>query len=490
MISTYTFSPRGREILTIGNKYFERELGQHEIESKSTEQNQTEEKESYQSVNSWKKGMLLDYFAGQEIEEEKKDGEKTKSEFPILGFDTHAISPKGVEMITKGNDLFYRNSTTSKIWKKMTLIDFFKDHLVINALPDAPEEQLPTIKLKTHAISPEEEEIITYKDRFWRRKGEVKDWQTGRLRDYFNEQKIQEGEFPLNYWDIHLFTPRGDEIIIVGDRLWIKNFENNIWQVKTLKEYFGEDFPLEKELEEKNKVEQELEKRRYEMIKEKVMGELIKFFRPELINRFDEVIIFEPLRFSHMMEIVRLQLKEVGKLLEDQEIGFLYTESAVKEIVHVGFDPIYGARPLRRAIQKLIENPISTMIIEGKVKSGDQVLVDFDGNNFVFNIERVELVETEKNIKGKVLNFLCEICANRFKTEVIDNATTICSRCASRQVQETVEEEKNHMNLNNFQTNSQSQEKTFELNQSQETVTNQINNAFQNQSISSFSTIS
>ncbi len=99
--------------------------------------------------------MLLDYFAGQKIEEDKKDGEKTKIEFPTLGFDTHVISPKGVEIITRGAEVFYRTSTTAKVWKKTSLIDYFKDNIVINALPDAPEEQLPTVRLKTHAISPE-----------------------------------------------------------------------------------------------------------------------------------------------------------------------------------------------------------------------------------------------------------------------------------------------------------------------------------------------
>lgn len=428
-ISTYTFSPRGREILTIGNKYFERDqLANPKFEARNSKQ------------NNWKQGMLLDYFAGQQVEEEKQNGEKTKTEFPTLGFDTHVISPKGVEIITKGGEVFYRTSTTAKVWKKMTLIDLFKDNVVINALPDAPEEQLPTVKLKTHAISPEEVEIISYKDRFWKRKGEGKDWQTGYLKDYFAGQKIENGSFPLTHWDIHLFSPAGDELIIVGENIWIKKAGEGGWQVKTLKEYFGEDFPLEEEIEEKNKIESEVDKKRYEIIKNKVMDELRKFFRPELINRFDEVIIFEPLKFVHMMAIVKLQLKGLAKLLEDQDIGFLSTEAAVKEIVRAGFDPIYGARPLRRAIQKLIENPISTMIIEGKVKAGDQILVDFDGENFVFNVEKVELVDTTMIKKEKVKSFLCETCAHRFQTEVVDTATTICSKCASKKVQEVMEE--------------------------------------------------
>jgi len=174
------------------------------------------------------------------------------------------------------------------------------------------------------------------------------------------------------------------------------------------------------------------------------MNELRKFFRPELINRFDEVIIFEPLKFIHMIAIVRLQLKGLTKLLEDQDVGFAYTDGAVKEIVRNGFDPLYGARPLRRAIQKLIENPISTLIIEGKVKPGSQILVDFDGTGFIFKIEKMEMISDQNNKKTeKNKEFKCEKCANQFTTLIVENSTVICSKCASKQVVEMKEEKKN-----------------------------------------------
>lgn len=422
VLSTYTFSPRGREILSIGAKYFERE-----------------------QKKSWEEGMLLDYFAGQEVE---------KANFPVQGFDTHAMSSKGVEMMTKGNMVFLRTSTTAKTWKATTLIDLFKDHVVINALPDAPDEQLPTVKLKTHAYTPDEREMITYKDRYWRRKEKANDWETGYLKDYFAGQEVikesasakatadEEKTFPITHWDVHAFSPAGLELIIVGENIWYRNAGEKTWKTNTLKKYFGDDFPLEKVIEEKRKVDEELDTKKYGLVKDTVMSELRKFFRPELINRFDEVIIFEPLRFIHMIAIVKLQLKSVGKSLEDQDIGFMYTESAVKEVVRSGFDAIYGARPLRRAIQKLIENPISSLIIDGKVKAGDQILVDFDGENFVFNIEKVELVDVSKLEKQTIKNFLCEVCANKFKTEVVNNATTVCSKCSSKKVQKIAEEEK------------------------------------------------
>ena len=438
MLSTYTFSPRGREILTIGAKYFEKD---------GTAQ------------TNWNEGMLLDYFAGQQIANSAEvSPDKKEMVFPIQGFDTHTISSKGVEVVTKGDKAFVRTSTTGKSWEIKSLIEYFKDSIVVNALPDAPEEQIPTAKLKTHAFTADEKEFVTYRDRYWVRKEGTNDWQTGHLKDYFGDKKTVEpavkdsnkkvkSDLPTSYWDIHAFSPEGKEMIIVGDKIWYRKTGEMNLESKNLKEYFGANFPLEKELQEKQKVDDEVDKKKYDLIKGKVTSELRKFFRPELLNRFDEVIIFEPLKFSHMVEVVKLQLKSLGKLLEDQDIGFSYSEASVKEIVREGFDPVYGARPLRRAIQKLIENPISTLIIEKKVTAGDQIVVDFDGDNFVFNIEKTEMVSEDQLKKGlsadgQIKNFFCETCGNHFKTEVVPNATTICAKCASNKVQEVVEEPK------------------------------------------------
>ncbi len=433
VLSTYTFSPRGREILTIGTKYFEREKVKAGVENGKSAVGGVPATEI-----GWNEGMLLDYFAGEEISPSTEaTAHEKKRSFPITGFDTHTISSQGVEVITKGNDVYFRTSTTAKIWQTTDLIDYFKDNIVVNALPDAPDEQLPTARLKTHAFTADEKEIVTYKDRYWLRKEGTKDWQTGYLKDYFDLK--EKGGYPASYWDIQTFSPDGNEIIVVGDKMWLKKTGVKIWEEKKLKEYFGADFPLEKELEEKQKVDEEIDKKKYDSMKGKITAELRKFFRPELLNRFDEVIIFEPLKFVHMVEIVKLQLKGLGKLLEEQDMGFIYTDASVKEIVREGFDPIYGARPLRRAIQKLIENPISTLIIEKKVQPGDQILVDFDGENFVFNIEKTELVAGDKLSKAAVKNFLCETCANRFKTEVVKNSTTVCTKCASSHVQEVFE---------------------------------------------------
>lgn len=463
VLSTYVFTPRGREILTIGNKYFEKEKQLANLTVDNLDKLEKLEK------NNWQAGMLLDYFAGQKIDEETAKKQEGKVSFPIDGFDTHAISGQGVEIITKGNLVFIRSSTTAKIWQVMTLIDYFKEGVVINALPDAPEEQLPTVKLNTHAFDGEEWEVVSFRNRFWKRKIGSNDWQTGELKEYFKDQTATQESLPVNYWNIHTFSPTGEEIIIVGDSVWFRKKEEKVWKKLSLNEYFGKDFPLEKELEEKQKVEEETEKKRLGLIKNKVMEELRKFFRPELINRFDEVIIFEPLRFPHMMEIVKLQLKGVEKALEEQGIGFSYTEAAVKEIVRAGFDPIYGARPLRRAIQRLIENPISTLIIEKKVKAGDQIVVDFDGEGFVFNVEKIILVEEgNPQISSIKKQFLCERCRHQFETEVVKNSTVICPNCLSKQLKELSSKNKQEENQEIKKTNGEKKPNNEFIQQSKE----------------------
>lgn len=425
-LSTYTFSPRGREIMTIGTKYFERDatggskpaVEQKPKDAKKEEKKDVkaedknvkpEQKEKEQSSgNGWSQNMLFDYFAGQKIENPKPEDpsgapaeEQEAADFPTIGYDTHAISPTGVEMITRDSLLYVRNSTTSKVWQTQTLIDYFDEGIVINALPDAPDEQLPTAKLKTHAFSPDEMEIVTYRDRFWRRKVGTNDWETGLLKDYFLGQEVKDGSFPVSHWDIHAFSPTGREVIITGETIWFREGTAKSWTQQSLHDYFGSDFPLQEELDEKEKIENESDSKKYGVIKDKVMTELLKFFRPELVNRFDEVIVFEPLKFTHMISIVKLQLKALSKLLEEQELGMLVTDAAIKEIVRSGFDPVFGARPLRRAIQRLVENPISELIIEQKVKAGDMIYVDFDGDTFIFDVERTELVEQ----KGEAKNF-------------------------------------------------------------------------------------
>lgn len=525
-ISTYAFSPRGRQILTIMGKVFERES----------------------PTGQWNNKMLIDYFSGQSVQANQTNQQPAvpadptqadqppapakpaqPAEFPGKEFDTHTMSPKGAEYISVGDQMLWRTSTTAKVWNSMNLIQYFNKNVVINALPDAPEQQLPTARLKTHTFSPDESEVVSFRDRYWRRKDGDTNWETGELKDYFtghqldnntvapngnlsiaqsdtqkagapqaganqtaqnqNNQKVtqtdQKGKaelkgqdplttqtndtkqpqpaqskldkpeestqpsqqtepaaFPTNYWDIHGFTSDGGEYIIVGEQVWSRKPQTTLWKMQSISDYFGKDFPLDQELSEKKKIEDELSKNQYEKTKAKVMDELRKFFRPELINRFDEVIIFEPLKYHHMLLIAELQLKGVKKMLEDQNMGFAWTHAAKKEIVRQGFDPIYGARPLRRTIQKLVENPLSSLIIEKKLEENDMVRVDFDGAELIFTIDKVKFVPESEAAKSKpvIKKYKCIQSGHEFETEVKEGATVICPINAQEKVEEVKSE--------------------------------------------------
>jgi ATP-dependent Clp protease ATP-binding subunit ClpC len=121
----------------------------------------------------------------------------------------------------------------------------------------------------------------------------------------------------------------------------------------------------------------------HEEIKNKVMSELKRSFRPEFLNRVDDVIVFHALTKKEIKKIVDLMLNEVKELLKEKEIKLEVTEGAKDLIAREGFDPDFGARPLRRAIQRLIENPLSELILEGKFKQGDSVTVEIEEGNIV-----------------------------------------------------------------------------------------------------------
>ena len=119
-------------------------------------------------------------------------------------------------------------------------------------------------------------------------------------------------------------------------------------------------------------------------IKEAVMGEVKQHFRPEFINRIDEIVVFHALGADHIRSIARIQLRRLEGRLAERELLLTVTERALDEIAKVGFDPVFGARPLKRAIQQHIENPVARAILEGKFAPKDVVPVDFDHGRFVF----------------------------------------------------------------------------------------------------------
>jgi ATP-dependent Clp protease ATP-binding subunit ClpB len=111
----------------------------------------------------------------------------------------------------------------------------------------------------------------------------------------------------------------------------------------------------------------------YQVIKLAVLGEVKTYFRPEFINRIDEIVVFHALDEKHIKSIARIQLGYLEKRLAAMEMKLEVSDAALKEIAAVGFDPLYGARPLKRAIQAQIENPLAMAILEGKFAAKDTI---------------------------------------------------------------------------------------------------------------------
>lgn len=115
-----------------------------------------------------------------------------------------------------------------------------------------------------------------------------------------------------------------------------------------------------------------------------VMGDLKKTFKPEFLNRIDEIIVFNQLEQKDIEEIAKRMLSSLSKRVADLEIELDFTPEAVTAIAEAGFDKVYGARPLRRAIQQKIEDPLSELMLENKIAKGSKCTVDFKNNEFVF----------------------------------------------------------------------------------------------------------
>jgi ATP-dependent Clp protease ATP-binding subunit ClpC len=123
----------------------------------------------------------------------------------------------------------------------------------------------------------------------------------------------------------------------------------------------------------------------YENMKERVMNDVRKTFRPEFINRLDDIIVFHELSREQLGSIVELMLKDLQKRLAERKLELTLSESAKIWLADMGFDPIYGARPLRRAIERYIENPLSKTILSGEYKEGETISVDKKGEELVFS---------------------------------------------------------------------------------------------------------
>ena len=134
----------------------------------------------------------------------------------------------------------------------------------------------------------------------------------------------------------------------------------------------------------------------YESIRDKVLTEVKRFFRPEFLNRVDEVLVFRPLDRKQMEEIVEIQLRDLSERLKDQRLTVELTTGAKELLVQEGFDPQFGARPIKRALRRLLEDPLAEELLRGRFKESSVVLVDRDGDRLVFAEKVTEPAATLK----------------------------------------------------------------------------------------------
>jgi ATP-dependent Clp protease ATP-binding subunit ClpB len=129
----------------------------------------------------------------------------------------------------------------------------------------------------------------------------------------------------------------------------------------------------------------------YEFMKDSVMEVVGSHFRPEFINRIDEAVVFHPLQKSQIRGIAQIQLDQLSKRLAERELTLELSEEAINKLVEVGYDPVYGARPLKRSIQRYIENHLAQDILAGRFQNGDRILAKVSGDELVFEVIKAAL---------------------------------------------------------------------------------------------------
>ena len=123
----------------------------------------------------------------------------------------------------------------------------------------------------------------------------------------------------------------------------------------------------------------------FEELKHTLIDVVGNHFRPEFVNRIDEVVVFHPLAASQIRSIARIQLANLDRRLSDNNLKLELSDNAMQQLAEVGFDPVYGARPLKRAIQRSIENPLAEAILSGRYKPGDTIKVDVRDGELAFS---------------------------------------------------------------------------------------------------------
>jgi ATP-dependent Clp protease ATP-binding subunit ClpC len=125
----------------------------------------------------------------------------------------------------------------------------------------------------------------------------------------------------------------------------------------------------------------------YESMKDQVMAEVRKMFRPEFLNRLDDILVFHQLTKEQLNQIVDIMIKDLQKRLSERKLSLELTRPAKTWLADMGYDPSYGARPLRRAIERYLENPLSSKILSGEFKEGDTVVVDMVEDELNFSLK-------------------------------------------------------------------------------------------------------
>ncbi len=123
----------------------------------------------------------------------------------------------------------------------------------------------------------------------------------------------------------------------------------------------------------------------FETIKTKVLDEMRHHFRPEFINRLDDIVVFKSLGVEQIKKIVEIQLEQLSARLADRRISLELTDAAKTQIATAGYDPVYGARPLKRAIQREVLNPLAKRVLDGSVHDGSNVVADYVNGEFTFS---------------------------------------------------------------------------------------------------------
>ncbi|WP_440993410.1 ATP-dependent chaperone ClpB [Cysteiniphilum litorale] len=140
-------------------------------------------------------------------------------------------------------------------------------------------------------------------------------------------------------------------------------------------------------------IQEKLHSEGYDQVKEQVLQVVLQHFRPEFINRIDETVVFEPLDKEMIKQIAEIQINRVRKRLHERDLTLTISAVAMDELADHGFDPVFGARPLKRAIQQYIENPLATYLLEGRYVAGDVIQITSENDRFVFSKKDVAVME-------------------------------------------------------------------------------------------------